>query len=302
MKPGGIGYGTKMARNPKPTLEEYLPWLRGVTSLALDGTARQYEINAIVARDTCQNHPFLTSIDGTLVEVAKEYEERTGAKLFSNARMQLLTKSYDSALNKSYRENVIRNKRFPDPPRDGGWLLPDDWFGAFDDIVRCQLICRYLDGPKFVAERLDKAAKAAGLASRYDSVQHDRGYYAYHFYVTIPVDLINADVTVEIQLTTQLQEMVYDLTHGFYEELRIQELAAQRGDAWKWEYRTPRFKAGYLSHTLHLLEGLIAEVRGERLVPPVREEPHERAAHSQAPDAARAVPPSDPQEGSGGGA
>ena len=290
-----------MDAHPKPALEEYVSWLFGVTGSQLDEhKSRAYEMSTIVAREVCQNHPFFASLDRTLAGIAKAYEAATGARLFSDERVKLLTKSYASALNKSYRQNVVLNDRFPNPPGDDGWLLSERWFAVFDDIVRCQLVCRYLDGPSFVAERLDTAAKAAGLKSKFTSVQHERGYYAYHFYVVIPAELMATQITVEIQLTTQLQDVVYDLTHGFYEELRIRELAAQRGDGWKWDYKSTRFKAGYLSHTLHLLEGLIAEVRGERLAPPVREEKHEQAAESEAADTAGTVPPGDPQKGAVG--
>lgn len=290
-----------MPDEPKPTLEQYVPWLSRAAGITLDERiSREYNITAIVAHQTCQKHSFFVSFDRTLADITREYGNITDAQLFYDTRVELVTKSFDSALNKSYRENVILNYNFPRPPT-GGWLLPQGWLGAFDDIVRCRLICRYLDGPQFVAERLDVAAKTAGLESEYKSVQHDRGYYAYHFYVKIPNELLPTPVTVEIQLTTQLQELVYDLTHGFYEELRIQERAAQQGDAWKWEFKTIRFKAGYLSHTLHLLEGLIAEVRGERPVPSVAEEKHEHTAEPQAAEPAGAIPPSDPEKGSGGG-
>jgi hypothetical protein len=34
---------------------------------------------------------------------------------------------------------------------------------------------------------------------------------------------------------------------------------------WKWEFESSRFKVGYLSHTLHLLESVILEARNNVL-------------------------------------
>lgn len=264
---------------------------------------RQYRVDATAAQTGCQDHDFFKSLERTLLAIAQEYKVKTGARLFpiEEPRVDWKQKSFESALNKSYRLNVLKNKKFPEAPK-GGWLGPDRWFEAFEDIIRCQLVCRYLDGPGFVVERLEHAASNAGLVCTYDSVQHDRGYYAFHLYLKVPVGLFKSTttITVEIQLTTQLQDVVYDLTHGFYEDIRLMEGADQKLEAWKWEYTSARFKAGYLSHTLHLLEGLIAEVRQERLAPPAPEVNNEHTAEPKAPDAAGAVPPGSPKEGAGG--
>jgi hypothetical protein len=75
-------------------------------------------------------------------------------------------------------------------------------------------------------------------------------------------------VEVEIQLTTQLQEVLRSLTHPFYEAERL--LRNPDKGKWKWDFSSGRFKVGYLSHTLHLLESVILEtrdkVRSERVV------------------------------------
>ncbi len=75
---------------------------------------------------------------------------------------------------------------------------------------------------------------------------------------------MNFDVNlqVEIQLTTQLQEILYKITHKNYEVLRDQRIEGDRS-AWKWEVKTNRFRAGYLGHTLHLLEAIIMDLRDE---------------------------------------
>src|ERR1700687_4875638 len=55
--------------------------------------------------------------------------------LMPNREPEVLTKPFSSALLKSFRQNVLRNERWPDPPI-GGWLLPTNWFSKMNDIVR----------------------------------------------------------------------------------------------------------------------------------------------------------------------
>ena len=146
--------------------------------------------------------------------------------------------------------------------------MPGTLFTYLNDIVRGMLVCRYIDGPAFVAEALRAHAEDVGVQSRYASRQNDAGYYAYHFYVTVPIEINTIDwiaehvnLQVELQLTTQLQEVLKDLTHGFYEEVRV--LPAPLGDDWKWQFETPRFKGSYIGHSLHLLEGIILALKRE---------------------------------------
>jgi hypothetical protein len=72
---------------------------------------------------------------------------------------------------------------------------------------------------------------------------------------------VNSKIEVEIQLTTQLQEVLKNLTHQFYQ---VNRLKPSRTSKWKWDYKTNRFRVGYLSHTLHLLESIIVEIRDNK--------------------------------------
>jgi hypothetical protein len=128
------------------------------------------------------------------------------------------------------------------------------------------LVCKFLDGPEFLTSRLVHYADGLGLNPRSYSQERDEGYYALHFYATFKVDLLNKEfqaqdspVELEIQTTTQLQEILKGLTYTYYKESRTQP--AKDRSKWKWEYETNRFKAGYLGHTLHLLEALIVQLR-----------------------------------------
>ncbi|WP_164013901.1 hypothetical protein [Pyxidicoccus trucidator] len=249
-----------------PKYSAYPQWAKTELRQALDEkTKKIYQTNATAALSTAQAHPFFSDLDDFFIDLESSYKDRTGTRLFTNSALQLTPKTYDSVVNKSYRTNIIKNKNFPSKPQEG-WITPDNWMQRLNDTVRGELVCAYLDGPEYVAQALSARADKLSLASDFYSRQQDSGYYAYHFYVDIEVELVRptwrtfrAPVRVEVQLTTQLQEVLRALTHVFYEELRLQE--QREGDEWKWNYSTGRFKASYLGHTLHLLEGTIMELR-----------------------------------------
>jgi hypothetical protein len=76
-------------------------------------------------------------------------------------------------------------------------------------------------------------------------------------------------IWVEIQLTTQLAEVITSLTHGLYAERREGTARAKHG-VWKWDAGSQRFRSAYLGHGLHLLEGVIQIFRDDVLGPAVR--------------------------------
>jgi hypothetical protein len=216
---------------------------------------------------------------------------------------RVLRKPYESAVVKSFRINILRNKAFPNPPADG-WITPSNWYTRFDDLVRGTLVCRFLDGPKLLAGALGEYAGSLGLDSRHVPRSTDDGYYAFHQYTRFPAEVVDADwetqetkVELEIQLTTQLQEVLRELTHPLYEEARI--ATARRDDGWKWDHDSPRFRTSYLGHTLHMIEAVIVQVRdsrrgepqpaGEAPPPPVPEAPKPAGAAGDPPVAQAAA-------------
>lgn len=253
---------------PPATDEEYVVWARRVLGVDFDERSVElsYDLNATFALATAQSHDFFKGLDNFLKESSEAYQAQKHADLFmgSPTEVKLVLKSYASAVNKSFRHNIVSNKNFDNPPEEG-WVTPADWFSTFNDIVRSTVVCKFIDGPQFLAELLKAYATDLRLDSNYTSQQKDDGYYAYHFYVNIPVELlINGapnvvNVKIELQLTTQLQEVLYKITHRYYEHLRNQR--AVDPSKWKWEVNSNRFRAGYVSHTLHLLEAIILELR-----------------------------------------
>jgi hypothetical protein len=92
------------------------------------------------------------------------------------------------------------------------------------------------------------------------------GYYAVHLYTKDEFEITGPNwktqrviCQVEIQITTQLQELIRTLLHKHYERRRL--LSHKLDDIWQWNYKSDEFSTNYLGHILHYLEGMIMEIR-----------------------------------------
>lgn len=254
--------------NKPKTIPEYIVWGREYLHIDFgdDKGENLYDINLTKAFNTVSEHKFIRDIDSKLAEWADAYERKTKSQLLmDNSTLSLLRKTYESAIDKSFRTNVLWNKNYPEPP-DKGWVTPSNLFHYFNDGLRGSLVCKFIDGPSFLTDKLTTHANELGITNRWYSQAKDEGYYAYHFYGRFSVDLYDihlqtykSEVEVEVQLTTQLQEVLRNLTHHFYEQRRIRPEPDNL--EWKWDYESNRFRSSYLSHTLHLLEAIIVQSR-----------------------------------------
>lgn len=254
-------------KKPK-TLEEYKKWSKSQLKLNLDDITNStfYEANINRASVIVGRHKFFVDLADKLGEWERVYEKTYGSTLLMNSGPpNMITKSYISAIDKAFRFNVLWNESFPNP-RDSEWITLNNLFQHFNDCIRGTLVCKFIDGPKYLAEKLTEFANLLNLKNTFYSQESDEGYYAYHFYVFLPVSLLDksfnpydTEIQVEIQITTQFQEVLKNLTHKFYEQDRLNPV--KRTSKWKWEYESNNFKVGYLSHTLHLLESIIWEAR-----------------------------------------
>ena len=145
-----------------------------------------------------------------------------------------------------------------------------NWFSRINDTVRTCFVVKYLDGVNFLASQFADRAKAAEYKSRVDYEAKEEGYYAAHFYVSFPCEVPREDwdtkdetISVEIQITTQLQEVIRHLLHKYYEQRRAQRPIPHV--KWQWDYRSDEFAANYIGHILHYLEGMIVDVRDKRI-------------------------------------
>lgn len=264
-------YLARVDRAEKPARAMYEEWLqkvwKGDTRELRRGRYFQQQRDLQTAFDSS---PFLTDVRRSLPDWSMEYQQVTGVPLFTGAppTIDLKLKPWESFLSRTWRHNVHNNGNWPNTPPDG-WLTPDCWFEELWDIVRTRLVVRYLDGVQFLANRLANLGKQHTLLVELKTHAQEWGYYAMH--VTVPqtfdVQTLNYEGVetrksmVEMQLTTELQEAIGLLTHGYFETRREEE--APQDQKWQWDYRSAEFTPYYLGHLLHYLEGMIMRVRDE---------------------------------------
>ena len=254
----------------RPTsIEQYRKWLKEAHGVTVDRRTRSYyESVALKLENTFRESALWIDLCSGLAARNQEYYAKTGYYLLMepDAEPKLSRKPYDSFLLKTFRKNILENQIFPNPP-SGGWLLPDSWFSSINDIVRTTLIVKYLDGVKFTCDNIEVICNGTGFQFDSSFEARDDGYYAAHIVVgteaEIPkmdFDTVRISAHLEIQVTTQLQEVIRRLLHLYYEEKR-KVRSADDGYKWQWDYEGDEFVANYLGHILHYVEGMIMDVR-----------------------------------------
>lgn len=125
-----------------------------------------------------------------------------------------------------------------------------------------------MDGVPFIDRTLREFASTEGLEYASESKATTGGYYAWHCYITVSVPVIKngraeqVNILVEIQVATQLSDIMYVLTHQLYEKRRIATGDSPTKDP-TWDSSSPEFRATYLGHGLHLLEGVVQTLKEE---------------------------------------
>jgi hypothetical protein len=193
-----------------------------------------------------------------LAEFNDQYLGLTGYPLLmTGPSPEIQIKPFDSFILKTFRKNIIQNKC---------WLIPTNCFSQVNDLLRTLLVVKYLDGVHFLIENIQGFCKARGTECRMSFEAREDGYYAGHTYVRqafeIPKltwDTETIEMSVEIQITTQLQETIRRLLHKHYEKRRV--TSRKEKEHWQWDYKSDEFAANYLGHILHYVEGMIMEVR-----------------------------------------
>ena len=212
----------------KPTTpEQYKLWLRNEHKVDLQRVAAHYEA---VTRKICADLEASScwqALISDLDRMDQAYLVKTTYKLFVEGSRPpgILTKPFESFIIKTFRQNILDNQRWPDEPANTGWILPPSWFGRINDIVRSLLVVKYLDGVTFAAEEIVKIAKAMGTTCDIELKAREEGYYAAHLYLLLAFEIPRENwdteevtISVELQITTQVQEVIRQMLHTYYEE------------------------------------------------------------------------------------
>lgn len=260
---------TLISTQKPDSLEKFNPWFEQKFSMRIS-SYRNYYDNAIDdLRSQFIKTSFWRKMGECLPEIDDEFLMKKGVKLFSRAELpEVVTKSLKSLLNKAYRKDVLRNNQFPSEPK-GGWISQNNWFEEIHDLVRTSFEVKYLDGVKFLLEKMKKVADETGTTFQYSFEARDEGYYAAHAIATVRLDILTQEwerspieMDVEIQVTTELQEMIKGLLHKYYEENRKKIVNSDY--KWQWDYTCEQFVPNYMGHIAHYIEGMIVDIRDKQ--------------------------------------
>ncbi|KQT18260.1 hypothetical protein ASG31_05905 [Chryseobacterium sp. Leaf404] len=255
----------------KPNDEkEFLEWIKGELGFHIDDKYKYY-FNTVVnkIKKDFEDSAFWTNLIGRLRELNDEYLLSKGVTLLIPENIpKIYTKSLDSLIIKAYRKNILNNKNFPDEPL-GGWITPDNWFEKVSDIIRTTITVKYLDGVEFIINKLADFSKDNNLEFESSFEAREEGYYAAHSNLHFEFDIpdisfaaTSKKMKIELQVTTQIQEIIKSLLHKHYEQNRKKEKPIDY--KWQWDYKSEEFVPNYLGHIVHYVEGMIIEIRDKK--------------------------------------
>lgn len=256
------------AEKPKD-IHEYKMWLQKEHHAEISDREESY-YNTVTTRikTDLQESDFWRQLIKSLPEYHDMYQFKTRYSLLISKESlpEIVTKPFNSFLLKTYRKNVLENRNWPEEPKNG-WILPSNWYSKINDAIRTLIEVKYLDGVEFLIEKIESFCNGREIKCNSYLEAREEGYYAAHLYIMqnfeipkVTWDTEKINVLVELQITTQLQEVIRKLLHTYYEEKR--HLSKDNRIAkWQWNYKSEEFSAAYLGHILHYVEGMIMEIR-----------------------------------------
>ena len=259
----------------KPTFEAYSAWTEDSLGFNVldEQVAKRYASNARLIKSFVESSETWSKFIDCSKSISDNYKNKTGYSLFSTDTPipDLKIKPFDSVVEKMFRSNILENKTFPEPPfikltSAHEWVVEDNLYRSINDIVRGRMICRYMDGPEYFCQEMHEAIKHLASVD-FHSMETDLGYYSWHFGLTFALEIMKPNgnvsgenVRVEVQISTQLQDVMNDLTHSFYEDKRV---SLKSDSIWKWRPDQPKFQGVYFGHTLHMIEGMLVQLKNK---------------------------------------
>jgi ppGpp synthetase/RelA/SpoT-type nucleotidyltranferase len=255
-----------------PTVLEYESFIeKNVIGFALPKAQKYYENVTTIMKADFEKSVFFRKLNQELPRYNEEYLLSKKYVLFTKVQpVQIETKPFNSMINKCYRQDIINNPQWSKATFDWKdkdvWMNPLQCFERFSDILRTRISVRYLDGAVFILDKLKLLADSVTLSYEYDYKAEEEGYYAIHFDLIAPFEIPSLEFEtckiksrVEIQINTEIQDLILALTHKYYEERRITSKVSS--EKWQWDYECEEFLPNYLGHIIHYIEGMIMEVR-----------------------------------------
>ena len=268
--------------------EDYIHWYNEEFGEPLDSGQPEQWYNQVTrsGHQILEESEFWKQLLGTLGHWDEEFrsDNNNFALLAHELPKEIGVKEFDSAVNKSFRLNVVTNKKWPAPPEPPPctaaevredkpkdvrlWYGPHNWLAEFSDIFRIRLVASYFDGVRHLAEKAKELAQRTTLLPpELCLIAQQDGYHAAHLLVHHELiiddfrtrEFVSAPVRLEIQVTTDIQVKIITLLHDVYKNWRVHGTPS----GWQWDYGSNTFAINYLGSTLHYLEGMMVRARDE---------------------------------------
>jgi ppGpp synthetase/RelA/SpoT-type nucleotidyltranferase len=220
-------------------------------------------------REFCESD-FLRNIQKGMDELNDRYSMDKKFRLLEMSKcLQMQTKEFDDVIEKCYRNDILQNPKWDKKIQIGDydWTHPLNCFEKLNDTIRSRIVIRYLDGVELVLGILEEVSKRHNI--KYDNVEYkadERGYYGVHFVIKYPFEIQDINgrtreifAKIELQICTQISEVVNELLHQYYEKQRLEPLMVDR--KWQWDYDSDEFAPAYIGHISHYIEGMIMQAR-----------------------------------------
>lgn len=255
-----------MANQKPKDITEYIKWLKEKHGVEINRAQVHYSSVTAKVEQDFEKSDFWIQMTESIRKYDQEYLSQTGYHLITDGfKPELHIKPFESYVLKTFRKNVLENKSWPNEPANG-WIFPNSGYSQINDIVRTLFVVKYLDGVKFLIDKIEHLCKQHEMMCNVFLEAREEGYYAAHLYTKqkfeipkVSWDTEKVDISIEFQITTQVQEVIRKLLHKYYElkRKRIEEKDVK----WQWDYQSDEFSANYLGHILHYVEGMIMEIR-----------------------------------------
>ena len=254
---------------------DYIDWWNDNFDTQIDLAARKlYDYVSTLVKYEFENSDGYKNFIHQIHNYESEYRRSCGYDLLMKKpeEIELYTKEWEKFISKVWRRNVVCNSNWKkenwnheDCRPEGGWTTPDNWYEEIYDIVRTRIVVKYFDGVKFLLDKMHNHFEYCDCECKPDWEAKEEGYYAAHLNVIrdyeLPVglEIQKKRICVEIQVTTQMKDVITALTHKYYERKR--ESLELPNVKWQWDYNCDEFSPNYIGHILHYIEGAVMQIR-----------------------------------------
>jgi ppGpp synthetase/RelA/SpoT-type nucleotidyltranferase len=248
--------------------DEYISWWNKNYDPKIDQLCKkQYEDARILVKYEFENSAAWRKLIEELYNYESEYRRsHYGYDLLMKTPNDIKfdLKEWNNFISKTWRKNVVEREVW-DEKLDENWITPLNWFEKITDIVRTRIVVKYFDGTAFLLDKICNLFREYGYDCVPDWQARFEGYYAAHLNIFTEYELLfgmetqKKKIGVEIQITTQIKDVINILTHKFYERRRANLFTP--GSKWQWNYKSGEFAPNYMGHILHYVEGTIMDIR-----------------------------------------